>query len=1262
MRPRPLPLVVALVLAFAAAVTALPAAAAATPARPQPARSRTVTLLTGDKVVLSADAAGRQGLTVVPARRAGGQPTFLTSRAAGHLHVIPSDVATLVGGLLDPDLFDVTQLVREGLDDRHAATLPVIVQRAAGAAVPAALTARAGGAASALGSVGGFALRLRKGEGERLAPALAATARSAPSTAAAPASGDLAGVTRIWLDHRVRAAALDPNLTQIHAPTAWKTASGRGVRVAVLDSGIDASHPDLAGQVVAEANFSDAASTTDKLGHGTHVASIIAGTGARAQGRRHGIAFDADLLNGKVLDDFGFGLESEVLEGMEWAATHQAKVVNMSLGSFDASDGSDPLSLAVDRLTARHGTLFVVAAGNAGPDATTIGSPGAASSALTVGAVDGRDNLAFFSSRGPRAGDYALKPDLTAPGVDIVAARAAGTSLGDPVDRWYTRLSGTSMATPHAAGSAALLAQVHPGWTPAQIKAALMATAVPRAGVSPYSQGAGRLDVGHAVTQLVTSDQASLDFGYFRWPHTGDRPVTRRITWHNPHSRPITLALALDLRDPAGKPAASGVATLSAPSVTLPAGGSASVSVRLDVRKAVLGLHGGYLVANKGSLRTPIAFYNEPERYDLVLRGIGRAGRPPTVGFASVLNLDTGEVPGAFFGTVLDERGRATLRVAPGTYSVMGALIESDEHNHWATISLAGDPQVTVGHATTVRLDARKGRRLGNQVAAERTEPAFLTFGYTHEAAGSAVGIGFFFFSETVRYPVYLQPTEKVTKGRFTLESLWRLRPPLATMEVLGPGAPTVDPLVPAGAAELDGQRQVALVDAGLGREQDYAGKDVAGKLALVKRSDLDLDAVVRNAADAGAALVAVANDQPGPFVDGFRKVSPIPSYLLSGREGRALLALLARRPVTVRVTGNRRPAHVYDMLLVEPDRIPPSVSYRFTDADLARRFARVTTAIHTLNEDAEYGEGRMAWNPRTNTGTGVFYTQPAPLRRTDFVLASDARWEQHAIWLVAGSFFDGIELAEPEVAYHGGQQATNRWFRVPLRPGFPARGAGCCPPLRDATTMYFGLDDFIDADRHAQWFGGFFIFNPKVKTVTRFYRDGKLVKRVKDSFAVLPMVRGPAGYRIERDVDAAALMPLSGRSLTVWTFRSRAPAKPWTPVRLMEVDWNLQVDAHGRALVPPARKGPPLVGFRVRSAPGTSPVVIRGLRFLASADGGRTWTEVRARHLGYGTYRAELPGRLLRPGGYVSLQVRAEERAGGRVEQRVIRAYAVPR
>jgi subtilisin family serine protease len=234
---------------------------------------------------------------------------------------------------------------------------------------------------------------------------------------------------------RLVGRSLDPNLTQIGAPAAWSAGlTGRGVRVAVLDTGIDTTHPDLQGKVVAAANFSDSAGVTDRDGHGTHVASVVAGTGARAAGARQGVAFGASRLNGKVLDDFGFGSESGIIAGMEWAAAQRAKVANMSLGGWP-TDGSDPLSQAVDRLTASKRVLFVVAAGNFGPGDQTVETPGAASSALTVGAVDAADELADFSGRGPRFGDYAMKPDITAPGVDIVAARAAGTSLGEPVDQ-----------------------------------------------------------------------------------------------------------------------------------------------------------------------------------------------------------------------------------------------------------------------------------------------------------------------------------------------------------------------------------------------------------------------------------------------------------------------------------------------------------------------------------------------------------------------------------------------------------------------------------------------------------------------------------------------------------------------------------------------------------------------------------------------------------------------------------------------------------
>ena len=178
--------------------------------------------------------------------------------------------------------------------------------------------------------------------------------------------------------------------------------------------------------------------------------------------------------------DLGQCLDSDILAGMEWAAaTLHAPIVNLSLGGTDTPD-IDPLEDAVNRLSAEFGTLFVIAAGNEGVP-LAIDSPGSADAALTVGAVDGNDALAGISSTGPRLGDHAVKPDITAPGVAITAARAAGTALGPLVGDQYVTLSGTSMATPHVAGSAALLLEQHPDWSGAQLKAALMATAQPTA-------------------------------------------------------------------------------------------------------------------------------------------------------------------------------------------------------------------------------------------------------------------------------------------------------------------------------------------------------------------------------------------------------------------------------------------------------------------------------------------------------------------------------------------------------------------------------------------------------------------------------------------------------------------------------------------------------------------------------------------------------------------------------------------------------------
>ncbi|WP_436757695.1 S8 family serine peptidase [Streptosporangium sp. V21-05] len=188
------------------------------------------------------------------------------------------------------------------------------------------------------------------------------------------------------------------------APAAWaRGLDGTGVKVAVLDSGIDDTHPDLAGKIAGRSNFvPDYEGDDDLNGHGTHVASTLAGTGAATGGRYRGVAPGATLLDGKVCFDYGGdGLcpESSILEGMQWAVASGAKVVNLSLGAPDAP-GVDPLEAAVDGLTDRYDALFAVAAGNRGL-ARTIGSPASADAALAVGAVTKTGEVDSYVQQGP---------------------------------------------------------------------------------------------------------------------------------------------------------------------------------------------------------------------------------------------------------------------------------------------------------------------------------------------------------------------------------------------------------------------------------------------------------------------------------------------------------------------------------------------------------------------------------------------------------------------------------------------------------------------------------------------------------------------------------------------------------------------------------------------------------------------------------------------------------------------------------------------
>jgi subtilisin family serine protease len=364
-----------------------------------------VTLLTGDRVFVDGDriaveaAAGRERIG------------FSQYTADGHQYVVPNDALRLVSaGQVDRRLFDVSGLVAAGYDDVSTSVLPTIVEYSG---KTGAARVRSAGARSvrALASVDGAAVRIGKDK------AAAFWARLTAGTAGSRRTAG--GIEKIWLDGK-REVNLDVSVPQIGAPAAWQAGfDGTGVKVAVLDTGVDATHPDLAGRIAEAQNFTDADDTDDVVGHGTHVASTVAGSGAASGGKYRGVAPGADLLIGKVCATRNCD-ESAILAGMEWAAP-RADVINMSLGGPDFS-GIDVLEEAVNRLTAQTGALFVVAAGNNGQD-TGVSSPATADAALAVGAVDKQENLADFSNRGPRL-DGVIKPDITAPGVGIVAALA----------------------------------------------------------------------------------------------------------------------------------------------------------------------------------------------------------------------------------------------------------------------------------------------------------------------------------------------------------------------------------------------------------------------------------------------------------------------------------------------------------------------------------------------------------------------------------------------------------------------------------------------------------------------------------------------------------------------------------------------------------------------------------------------------------------------------------------------------------------------
>lgn len=1270
------------------------------------AATHRVTLVTGDTVDYTDAGNGRRAVAVHAAPRPAGAPVvFETIGGRDDYFVIPSDAEPyLAAGVLDRALFDVADLVRDGLDNASTDTLPVIVDypgrldRGTLASKANALPGVTRVVPVPATSIAG--VRVSHGRATEFWRALAPNAGPGKRTLAG-------GVARVALDRTIR-LALDRSVPMIGAPAAWAAGlDGTGVTVGVVDTGIDNKHPDLAGAVLDSANFTEEPDISDTSGHGTHVASTITGSGQASGGRYTGVAPGAKLVVAKVFDASETAPESQVMAGMEWAATHGARIVNLSLGGAP-TDGTDPISALVDELTARTGALFVVASGNLGGD-LSVTSPGAASAALTVGAVDKQDSLADFAGKGPRLGDAAVKPEIVAPGVAISAARAAGTAMGTPVNDSYTTASGTSMATPHVSGAAAILAQQHPDWPVGRLKDAVVSTATD-VGRRWYEQGAGRVDVARLIGQQVTAT-ATLNFG--RLPRDTGRPVTGSVIYTNNSTDPLALRLTLAVHGWNGAPAPDGAVRLDTTTVVVPAGGRASVAVTVDPGLGESGAYGGLVTATAAdgavSLRTPLSYYVPTPTGPITITMRDSTGQPVANRFAAVFNESA--------GTGNDPLGPEPLQIVPlnttaevprGSYSVSGAVREETLTAHrWTALSATEIP--VTGADTVVALDARDAVPIG--VTTPRpTDQRDRTVALRRHLPGTTLFVEWqFIIGADATWQVYATPAAPAKKGTISFQDYWTLSERQLDMRVRG-GA-FLHPLYDASTigTAFAGVRSLPLVWVNRGQPEDFATVDTRGKLALVAiaapGSGADpttatfqaARAAAANAANAGSAGVAVYVDVPGAVPVAGLPTTPVVQLALNHTEGAALRRLAGSGPVTIDLTGRSAPRFMYNLSYHDDNGIPAQHVRPVDPATLVS----VESGYHADKPDTRYAKQWTAYPPVPGSLAQRKTSWTGPAQWTEYLGPVDVRvpWQRRTIQSAVNAngqtVADLAMFAENVFRPNEPRRPAERWFAAPLRngaltlqPDHPVLGDATTGPgwVRQCAFCRGGghPDRFVPALHWMDSGAGHFVtiwqngqqyFNT---TTTHLYRDGtEIPADGADPFRTFPVFtlpEAPGKYRLkvidafpamQRGGPSLALFRLAPRTETTWEFTSQRPtgtvpegygcSDPCAVQPLIQLDLQLGLDLNNQA---------PAGGdyqFMINAGDRSNAAELVNLNVSYSTDEGATWRLANVYQAGSGQYLVTVhhpPASAT--SGYVWLKTRAWDTAGNRVDQTVQRAYAL--
>ncbi|MCX5155748.1 S8 family serine peptidase [Streptomyces sp. NBC_00291] len=1208
-----------------------------------PSTPVTVTLVTGDRILVSTDAAGRGAATAMP-REDGSQPVVQTRRSGKDLYVYPEGaIKALAAGTVDEELFNVTGLIRQGYDDAHAKKLPLIAvyDGSVNVARSAPPAPRGADRSLVLPSIGAVALTADKQQ-----------AAAFWTDVIRPAAGDRSrtagGLKKLWLDGKVR-ANLERSTRQVNAPAAWAAGyDGKGTKVAVLDTGTDLDHPDLKGRVAESRNFTDSDTDADRQGHGTHTISTVGGSGAASGGAKKGVAPGAELLSGKVLNDQGYGLDSWIIAGMQWAVDSKADVVSMSLGDPSQTACDDPMSAAAEQLARTSGTLFVIAAGNAGPGNNTVSSPGCAPSVLTVGAVDRDDTTASFSSRGPAGLPHTLKPEIAAPGVGISAAAMGGRGVYA-----YQSMSGTSMATPHVAGAAAIVRQRHPDWTPRQVKAALVGSANTKVPGDVRQTGGGRLDVKAAIDTTVTSAPA-VQGGTYNWPQDrGDR-TSVDVPYTNTGTKAVTLSLAVEkVTGNDGSTVRSRVAHLDRRTVTVPAGATVKVPLALEpdarLERSQYGDVTGRVVATANGVRvsTPFSLYVQPRTVTLRVKLIDRAGKPAG-GPSSLDVIGTDDASGErrFNEGAADQ----VYRVRPGSYFLSAFVGTPDtgvaENPLVDSLTYLGRPQVEVVKDTVIVLDAREAARLS--IATDKpTEARSTTLAFSRSwddawlHAGTAQG------GRSIR-GYYASVEGKAKEGQFEFGSYWRAAAPLVS-ELKVAGGPTLHPTTASlGSDNLDGTGSAPLVNAGDGTPEELAAVSAKGAIVLVKTVDGALYEVAERARAAGAKAVLAHRDAPGRWI-GFTGYAggSLPALSIETGEAKALLARLDAGRVTLNWKATAKSPYLYNLAQIEKGEVRGERTYRVRDRDLGA----VESTYHAMGVGADFVDLVGAYRP---SGNAVFFgsleTVAVPGKRTEYHTAGDTAWDH----LLSSSFPWGEFMTDRQRTYTKGSKRTESWYDGVIGPVAPRDTAG--RPLlaaeRQGNLIGFASAMWGDSGHYAQP-GSFGDAGGLV-----LKRDGEQIGDSGYPSGVFEVPAGEATYELTQQVQKfgqpARTWQRSQEIRTSWTFRSKEdPAQYSQALPILFPALSIPEDG---VKTLPATNGR-TIRLGVTGHAGYTPGALKSAKLSYSYDG-ENWTRAEVdEHRGTWTARVDHAGAAGKP---VSLKVELTDANGASVTQTVVRAYDI--